>query len=222
MLPDTQAWIKDAQRRYLWVNRAFLLNYGLNSLSEVLERTDEDLSPGHLAAQYRFSDERVLAGEKIRRRLELVGRFDHTARWCLTTKLPVLNASGRIIGTAGITHPAPGTPEQSDEPDSTLARVLSHMREHFSEALDNGALARLAGRSVRAFERLFARQMHLTPQQYLRRVRVRLACHPLVHSRRSLGDIAHAHGFCDQSHFTREFRRETGMTPGEYRLRFSD
>ena len=35
----------------------------------------------------------------------------------------------------------------------------------------------------------------------------------------SLG-IATAHGFCDQSHFSREFRRETGMTPRQYRGRF--
>lgn len=31
-LPDVQSWIKDSKRRYLWVNRTFLLNYGLHDL----------------------------------------------------------------------------------------------------------------------------------------------------------------------------------------------
>jgi AraC-like DNA-binding protein len=47
-----------------------------------------------------------------------------------------------------------------------------------------------------------------------------MACHPLVYSEQSIAEIAAAHGFCDQSHFGREFRRETGMTPREYRSRF--
>ena len=39
-LPDVQAWIKDAKRRYLWVNRTFLLNYGMHQLTEVLGKTE--------------------------------------------------------------------------------------------------------------------------------------------------------------------------------------
>ena len=34
----------------------------------------------------------------------------------------------------------------------------------------------------------------------------------------SLGDIAVAAGFCDQSHLSRLFKRYTGQTPAEYRL----
>ena len=34
----------------------------------------------------------------------------------------------------------------------------------------------------------------------------------------TLAAIAAAAGFADQSHFTAVFRRETGMTPGRFRL----
>jgi AraC-like DNA-binding protein len=74
--------------------------------------------------------------------------------------------------------------------------------------------------SLRVLERRFREAFYLSPQQYLRRLRVRMACHPLVYSEQSIAEIAAAHGFCDQSHFGREFRRETGMTPREYRSRF--
>jgi AraC-like DNA-binding protein len=66
---------------------------------------------------------------------------------------------------------------------------------------------------------MFRRQLHVTPQQFLRRLRVRLACQELTASRRPLSAIAATHGFYDQSHFVREFRREYQLTPGEYRDR---
>jgi AraC-like DNA-binding protein len=44
-----------------------------------------------------------------------------------------------------------------------------------------------------------------------------MASRRLVGTRESLSGIAATSGFADQSHFTREFRRLTGMTPGRYR-----
>ena len=79
LLTDVQAWIKDAKRRYLWVNRPFLINYGLQELFEVLGKTDDDLSPPHLAVQFRQGDEAVLAGQTVQGRLELIGRYDFTS-----------------------------------------------------------------------------------------------------------------------------------------------
>jgi transcriptional regulator GlxA family with amidase domain len=97
---------------------------------------------------------------------------------------------------------------------------VAFLRGHFPEPVDNATLAQHVGLSVRVLERRFRREFQLAPQQYLRRLRVRLACHPLVYSELGLAEIATAHGFCDQSHFGREFRRETGMTPRGYRERF--
>ncbi|MFM8804947.1 MAG: PAS domain-containing protein, partial [Planctomycetia bacterium] len=79
-----QCWIKDREGRYRWVNRGFLLNYALERVGDVVGRTDHDLSPAHLADQYRLDDERVLRGEPVDGRLELVGRFDRTAVWSRT------------------------------------------------------------------------------------------------------------------------------------------
>lgn len=41
----------------------------------------------------------------------------------------------------------------------------------------------------------------------------------MVADPKPLAVIAAAHGFYDQSHFVREFRREIGLTPGDYRDR---
>jgi AraC-like DNA-binding protein len=218
-IEGVQCWIKDRNGRYAWVNRGFLLNYALERIEQVVGRTDHDLSPPHLADQYRLDDERVLGGEPVDGRIELVGRFDRTAVWSLTCKKPLHDACGRIVGTVGMTRVVDADVVHAGGADAALGLVLVHMRKNFSEPLSNADLARIAGRSVRAFERMFRRQMQATPQQFLRRLRLWLACRELTATRRSLAAIAAAHGFCDQSHFVREFRREFGVTPGDYRSR---
>jgi AraC-like DNA-binding protein len=220
-LPGVQFWIKDHQGRYVTMNRACLLDYRFTDVAEARGKRDSDLSPAHIASQFMLDDARVLAGEGIENRLELVGRFDHTAAWCVTTKIPLCNARGRVVGTAGMARPLAADEQVSAQhTDAALARVIERFRQHISEPMDNVSLARIAGLSVRAFERRFRDSFHVSPQQYLRRLRVRLACQPLVFSKRSLAVIASEHGFCDQSHFGREFRRETGMSPREYREHF--
>ena len=215
-----QFWVKDSEGRYQAMNRACLLDYSLASFAEAEGKTDFDLSPAHIATQFRLDDERVLKGATIVNRVELVGRFDHTAVWCVTNKVPLRDRHGRIVGTTGVARPLARDAELPATADTALARAGAFLREHLVEPLDNATLARHVGLSVRVLERRFREAFQLAPQQYLRRLRVRLACHPLVYSESSLADIATAHGFCDQSHFGREFRRETGMTPREYRERF--
>lgn len=213
-----QCWIKNAAGVYLWINRGFLLNYSLEGDPlKVVGKTDYDLSPKHLADQYVLDDQRVLAGEVITDRLELVGRYDHLSAWCWTTKLPIHAQDGSIIGTAGITRVVKEA-DLAGHPNVSLAATLTYIREHYADSPTNADLAKVASRSERSLERLFVKELHMSPQQYLRRVRVRLSCHDLVYSHDPIGAVSQKHGFCDQSHFTREFREETGLTPKAYRL----
>lgn len=220
LLPEVQAWIKDDHHRYLWVNRTFLLNYGLQHPEQVLGRSDDELSPSHLAAHFRAGDEIVLGGERLQSRLELVGRFDHTASWCFTTKLPVTDEKGRIVGTAGMTR-ALGAEEIAGRHDIRLGVVIALMTRRLGGQVANREMAVEAGMSLRVFERTFLREYGLSPQQYLKRLRIQTACRLLVDSRESIAAVAQRCGFADQSHLTREFRRVTGTTPKAYREEYA-
>lgn len=220
-VPGVQFWVKDCKGCYATMNRACLLDYGFTDAAQARGKLDSELSPAYIASQFVVDDARVLAGEMVASRVELVVRFDHTAVWCVTTKLPLRNGRGRIVGTAGIARPLSANEPLATHTDAAIARVIEQFRRQIEEPMDSAALARIAGLSVRAFERRFRQSFHVSPQLYLRRLRVRLACQPLVYSKRSLSEIATSHGFCDQSHFGREFRRETGMSPREYREHFS-
>lgn len=213
-------WIKDAEGSYRVVNRNFLLNFGFSSESDVLGKTDFDISPHYIATQFRMDDEKVLSGKAVRDRIELVGRFDHTAEWCVTNKVP-LEVSHTIVGTAGMTKRLPnGLATAGIETNEALAKVVEYCRTHLERLPNNAEMAKLAGLSQRVLERQFRSAFQSSPQQYLRKLRVRLSCYALVNLRSSLAEIAATHGFCDQSHFGREFRKETGLSPYEYREQF--
>jgi AraC-like DNA-binding protein len=223
-LPDVLAWVKDRHGRYLWVNRAFLIQYSLDhprgnefvTMESILGKTDYDLSPAFLADQFRHDDEHVLAGQRIVNRLERLGESRATTVWNTTDKIPVVDAKGAIIGTAGITRAAgPASSLEATAPG--FGPALAHMRAHFQHEITNRHLASLSNMSLSAFERQFRAAFHLTPQKFLRKLRLRIATRALMYTDESLSSIALKCGFADQSHFSREFRRQFGRTPREYR-----
>jgi len=65
--------------------------------------------------------------------------------------------------------------------------------------------------------RAFRAHVGCSVGEYARRRRVARACDRLTASDMALSEIALASGFHDQSHFSRVFRRYTGMSPGAYR-----
>jgi AraC-like DNA-binding protein len=211
-LEDLPLWMKDVAGTYQWVSVSFILNFGLKTREEVIGHSDYDLCGEALAHQYRIDDERVLRGERILSRVELVGRFDHTARWCVTSKIPLHDARGNVVGTAGVTRPLPaqgkGTPA-----DSPLSEAIRFVSQHFAEPITNQELAKACGLSVRAFERQFRATYQSSPHDYV-------SCSALVFSKKSLAEVASTFGFADQSHFAKEFRRIMGDTPREYRARY--
>lgn len=215
---ELQCWIKDRAQHYRRVNRGFLLNYSLRSENQILGRGDEALSPPHLVEQFRRDDEAVLAGSRVVDRIELVGSWDHCASWHLTTKVPLRDADGTIVGTAGLTRRLPEA-GALELPDPALERVIALMRSDYPRELDNAELAAAAGLSVSAFERRFRRAFRTTPQRSLKRLRVTEACRALLRSEAPLVDIALDCGFCDQSHLGREFRRCMGESPARFRKR---
>lgn len=227
---DVVAWIKDPSGHYRWVNRAFLIQYSQDrehngnaarpaSRDDVVGKTDYDLSPTFLADQFRLDDDYVLAGHRIVDRIELVGQPDGLTVWNVTNKVPLIDDDGAIVGTAGLTRKLDASTGRAKDA-SAFGPVLSFMRDHYHTTITNRQLARLAHLSVRAFERKFRANFHVTPQKYLRKLQMRMASRALVYTRQSLAEVAVSCGFSDQSHFTREFRRHFGRTPRDYRAHY--
>jgi AraC family transcriptional regulator len=98
-----------------------------------------------------------------------------------------------------------------------LGRIRDTLHDESARRLTLAELARLAGRHPVQVCRQFHRRFRCTIGEYVRRLRVGRAQSLLTSSELGLAEIALACGFSDQSHFTRAFRRLTGVPPRQYR-----
>jgi AraC family transcriptional regulator len=98
-----------------------------------------------------------------------------------------------------------------------LQRAVEYLRVNFKEPPTLDQLAAAVGVHPVHLAREFHRKEGVTVGGYIRKLRVDLASQRLASSAEPIVDIALAAGFSDHSHLTRVFRRETGVTPTEYR-----
>ena len=75
----------------------------------------------------------------------------------------------------------------------------------------------MAAMSENSLLRHFSGMIGITPMQYLARLRIRCAATLLHNTEMPVAEIAENAGFADPAYFSRVFRRETGMTPLDYR-----
>jgi AraC-like DNA-binding protein len=189
----------------------------LRTRAEVLGRTARELFPKLLAANYEQQDDQVFnKGATVQDRLEMVTRRDGGIGWFVSQKIPVRDASGRIVALAGISRDL-AMPAAKGEALSPLGAALETLHRDFAKPMRIGSLARKAGLSWSQFQRRVSALTGLTPRQLLTKARVEAAAEALRDSEAPLGDVAMDCGFYDQAAFSRQFRAFTGLSPGEYR-----
>jgi AraC family transcriptional regulator len=111
--------------------------------------------------------------------------------------------------------------ENGDAGNGRAPKWLEHARERVHERFADGFSVADIARDVRVhpahLAREFRRQYGLPIGEYARRLRLDSAAARLATTDESLAEIAYASGFAHQSHFTRAFKRHTGLTPARYR-----
>ena len=98
-----------------------------------------------------------------------------------------------------------------------LQRVRDRLTEQCTTSITLSALAAEAGIQPNYLASAFRRHFGCTVGAFVRRERVSLACQQLTNTDAPLADIACRTGFADQSHLTRTFKRQIGLTPAAYR-----
>lgn len=89
--------------------------------------------------------------------------------------------------------------------------------ENLQEKLSMQVLADRVAMSVRNFERVFTRELGMTPSKYVLHARVEAARYRLERTDRGLKQIAAACGFGSADLMRRSFARLVGVTPNQYR-----
>jgi AraC-like DNA-binding protein len=221
-VPGAFYFVKDCESRFMAGSLSFIKTLGETSVEAILGKTDYDFSPDFLADAFYADDQRVVhTGEGIFNKIELVPSADGSLDWLCTTKVPLFDAKGAVVGLAGVArvirdHDA----VYANHPE--MHRIVNHVRQHYREKLSIAELAEVAGISVSSQERLFKKTFGLTPLMYLRKTRLNAACKLLRSTKAGLCEIPVQCGFNDQTSMTRAFRQELKITPLKYRRSFSE
>lgn len=105
----------------------------------------------------------------------------------------------------------------SDRVGRRLQRVLDRVHADILDLPPQAELARSVGMSPQAFSRFFKREVGKTFVSYVNEWRIGLATRSLIETDVPITAIAVDSGFDNLSHFNRQFRRITGLTPSAYR-----
>ncbi len=217
-LPGVFFFVKDDQGRHIAANSVTFTRFGIRHERELVGQLDEKFFPEELARAFREDDQKVIrSGKPIINRLEVWYDEQRNLDWFLTTKLPVRDKAGKVIGVMGITRRDEERLRHHDVREVTAA--VRHARKNCDKNVSAAELARAAGVSERHLHRQLQSTLGLTPHELLLRTRIQAAAEALARTSAPIIEIALNHGFCDQSAFTQQFRRRTGMTPRQFRLR---
>jgi PAS domain S-box-containing protein len=101
-VPD-YIYLKDVNGRFLMVNQALADLLGAPSPEAVLGKSDFDCYPEELARSFWADDQKVMdSGQPLINREETNVDFKGNANWVLTTKLPLRDSQGGLIGLMGV------------------------------------------------------------------------------------------------------------------------
>jgi AraC family transcriptional regulator len=151
-----------------------------------------------------------MVGRALRLVRELDGVDDLSPLAAEGIVLEILVGLARL-DTGGARRPAPW-----------LLQAQELLHAHFAGPLRTADVARAVGVHPAHLARGFRTHFRLSMGSYVRRLRLDWAARELARSETPLAAVALAAGFADQSHFTRFFKRHTGLTPHAYRQTMRD
>ena len=216
--PQLCFYMKDREGRIMALNRRNCEFCNIKDEMDAVGLKSSDLFPSRYAADFMAADAEVLRKGK-----PLLG---HSTTYALDRSLsvlqrdlyPLFDVHGRIIGTAC----AYRVVDDKGAAQARYGRVRStaeHIQNRYASVIRLDELVSMSGMSKTAFKQTFCDVFSMTPGRYITTIRLNAARKLLETTEMPLVEIATETGFFDQSHLTRAFKRERGMTPGEYRRR---
>lgn len=176
----------------------------MKAITDLLRRSERGIAFGGRARRQvqelmrRIGDKRTPPTERLLLLLESLNTLAHTR-----------DARTLCRSSAGM--------KTSDRVGRRLQRVLDRVHEDILDLPPQAELARSIDLSPQAFSRFFKREVGKTFVSYVNEWRIGLATRSLIETDVPITAIAVDSGFDNLSHFNRQFRRITGLTPSAYR-----
>ena len=130
--------------------------------------------------------------------------------------LRVLDTIARCRRCAAIASPG-FVPSLVSYDQDRINRVCLWINEHLDEPVRLSDAARLVHLSDGAFSRFFQAHMRRSFPKFVNELRIGRACRMLAESETAITHVALACGYGNLSNFNRQFLRQKGMTPRQFR-----
>jgi AraC-like DNA-binding protein len=216
-LPGALFMIKNLDSRYIYMSHALREAVNLPQGQEVVGKTDFDLFPKIIAETFRQNDLLVFQhGKPLVNEVHATGFFTHAPKWTYSSKYPLHDRAGKVIGLITINRPYSGVMGHDAELNRLLP-AIEHVYRHYADTITIAALAKLCSLSESQFMRVFRQGMNMTAQAFVEQVRMFHAIDAIKHTTHSIARIGQDNGFYDHSAFVKRFRKFTGTTPLNYR-----
>lgn len=98
-----------------------------------------------------------------------------------------------------------------------LQNIIHYIDDHLSKDLTIEELSQIMHFHPNYFIKYFKSHLGLSPIQYINKRRLEKAKYLISNTDMTLGEVAHSSGFSDLSHFSKSFKKHTGVTPKKFR-----
>lgn len=98
-------YVKDRSHRFVMANRQVAIDFGLEDSSQVIGKTDFELHPKGLGSKFAAVEVQIMASKEARIDFEEMSVFANgKRRWLSSSKFPVMNDQGEVVGIVGISR----------------------------------------------------------------------------------------------------------------------
>jgi PAS domain S-box-containing protein len=127
---DDKIYFKDVESKFIRCSASMAKNFDVKRPEDLIGKSDRDFFSNEHAHQA-FEDEQKI----IRTGAPLIGKVeketwpDGRVTWALTTKMPMRNAEGKIVGTVGISKDITALKEAEEKLDQTHRQLVEASRQ---------------------------------------------------------------------------------------------
>jgi AraC-like DNA-binding protein len=216
-LPDAMFMIKDRDSRYVYMSRELRQAIHFPEGENIVGKTDYDIFPRIVADRFRQNDLLVLAeGKTLLNEIHASLFFDAPAVWSFSSKWPLRNGAGEVIGLITTNRRYSDLMGKDDDLNKLLPSI-EMITKQYDQKLNIENLAEACGFSSSHFMHLFREKLGITAHQFLEQIRLHQAISLLKYSSETVATVAQRCGFYDHSSFVKKFKFLTGTTPLRFR-----
>ncbi len=110
---------------------------------------------------------------------------------------------------------------QKNHGDEMVGKAQAYIEDNLGERISFEHLASKLAISRRSFDRRFIKATGNTPVEYLQRVKVEMAKRTLEKGRKSIFEVMSEVGYSDDKAFREVFKKITGLSPQNYKIRYN-